>query len=87
MSDAGARCRRTRGWCTLLSMSRGPPRKVCQAGVQEPTVGAEGGQLPNFLEEVGQKSWAENMGRAQSWAEGPDWYAPGASADFKIYGG
>ena len=49
------------------SKSTVPPRNVCQLGAQEPTVGAQGGWLPNFLEvysgklgrNVGQKCWAE----------------------------
>ena len=50
VSDAGVCCGCAREECPLLNMFRGPPRNVCQLGAQEPTVGAQGGWLPNFLE-------------------------------------
>ena len=67
VSDAGVCCGCAREECPLLNRFRGPPRNVCQHGAREPTVGAQGGWLPNFLgvysgklgRNVGQKCWAE----------------------------
>ena len=67
VSDAGVCCGCARGECPLLNMFRGPPRNVCQLGgqepCQEPTVGAQGGWLPNFLEVYRGKLGRRMLGR------------------------